>query len=137
MDNKAVIDGVVRLVERGDKLPTSPPWLSIREEMAQSQLFSLEELDELKSYIIEKFYQLRVKRVQEDMAKLLGRPIAPNDSTDSSSTVRIISSSQGSNQDSGFNGSCKGSESDEEGSFQPTVIKTSNVSKPLISTYCS
>jgi hypothetical protein len=135
MDNKVVIDGVVRMVERGDKLPLSPSWDSLREEIAQCQLFSLEELDELKEYIIERFYQLRVDRVQQDMAKLLGRPmIGPDDSTNSSSTVRIVSSSQGSNQDSGFNGSCKGSESDEEGSFQPTVIKTTNVSRPLIST---
>src|SRR3954452_387211 len=115
MDNKAVIDGVVRLVERGDKLPMTPSWLSIREEMAQSQLFSLEDLDESKTYIIEKFCQLRVERVQDDMAKLLGRPIEPTVSTDSSSTVPILSSSHGSNQDSGFNGSCEGSESDEEG----------------------
>jgi hypothetical protein len=134
MDNKVVIDGVVRLLERGDNLPTCPSWLSLREEMAHCQLFSLEELDQSKEYIIEKFYQLRVEHVQQEMANLIGRPITPNDSTDSSSTVRKLPSSQGSNKDSGFNGSCKGSESDEEGGFQPTVIKTMNVSKSLVFT---
>ena len=119
MDNK-IIDGVVRLVVRGDKLPTEPKWPELREEMAECQFLSVEDLDRSKEYIIEKFFELRLERIQQHKAKLLGRPIPPKDS-----------SSQGSNNDSGFNGSCKESESDDEGSFQPTVIETGNVSDVL------
>lgn len=125
MDNK-FIDGVVRLVERGDKLPTSPSWLELREEMAECQFLSVEDLDRSKEYIIQKFFQLRFERMEQDMAKLLGRPIPPKDSTNPNHKDQ--SSSQGSNNDSGFNGSCKESDSDDEGSFQPTVIETGNVS---------
>ena len=127
MDNN-IIDGVVRLVERGDKLPTSPSWLALRDEIAECQFLSIAELDQSKEYIIEKFYQFRVEHVQRDMAKLLGRPIPPKDSTNSS---KDMSSSQGSNKDSGFNESCNEPDSDDEGGFRPTVIETINVSNPF------
>lgn len=122
MDNR-VIDGVVRLVEGGNKLPTSPSWLALRDEIAGSQIFSIEKLEQSKEYIIEKFYQFRIERLQQDMAQLLGRPTPPKDSTNPS---QDMASSQGSNKDSGFNGSCKLSESGNEGGFEPTVIETIN-----------
>lgn len=119
-----VIDGVVRLVALGDSLPFDPSWFELKQEMAQSKLFSLEDLEKRQEYIIEKYHKLRIERLEENMAKLLGRPARPK--TDSSKDA--AAPSEGSNKDSGFNGSSKGSESDEEGSFQPTLDETATVS---------
>lgn len=131
MDNQTVIDGVVRLVVRQDRLPTTPTWPDLRDEMAESQIFTLEQLDQLQEYIIEKFYQLRIERMNQDMAKLLGRPKPPKDSSNKEG-----SSSEGSNNDSGFNESCKESEPDEEGSFQPTVDETANEERCCFMSVC-
>jgi hypothetical protein len=124
MDIRVVIDGMVRLIACGDKLPTRPSWPELREQVAECRIFTLEQLDEQKEYIIKKFYEFRVESMNQDMAKLLGNPIPANESS-----IKQMSSSQGSNNDSGFNESFKESESDEEGSFQPTVDKTANVSR--------
>lgn len=124
MDTRMVIDGMVRLVERGDNLPFNPSWPQLKQEMAQSEIFSLEDLEPWQEYSMTKYYHLRIERMQQDMAKHLGRPAGPK-----TASSKDAAPSEGSSKDSGFNGSCKGSESDEEGNFQPTLDETATVSR--------
>lgn len=130
MCDRATLDGVLRLVVKADQLPTCPDWSQLKDELAETELFSAEDLEISQEYIVEKFGQLRIEKVQQHTNKLLGKPGLPKPPSKGGSTSSEVLSttSEALGDDSQSENSSEECETDEESKLYPTLDEEANVS---------
>jgi hypothetical protein len=128
MCDHTTLDRVLRLVVKADELPTCPNWPDLKEELAESGFFPPDFLDSSQEYIIQKFGQLQIERVQQHTNKLLGKPAPPKPPSNGGSTSSEVPStnSEAVHDDSESGSSDKDSEMDEEEDLYPTLDEEAN-----------